>query len=62
MNLIDAYIEKIKKVKVENFGYGLKYIIICDVIAEGVISEHTEIVDIEEDWTKKVYVGKKITI
>lgn len=62
MNLLDATVVEIVEVKEIDFGSCVKRIVECKVECWGSISEHTEMFDLDQDWEKEIYVGKKIVV
>lgn len=62
MNLLEATVVEIVEVKEIDFGIGLKRIVECKINCWGSISNHTKVFDLDVDWRKEIYVGKKITV
>lgn len=62
MNLLDATVVEIVEVKEIDFGSCVKRIVECKVECWDSISEHTEMFDLDQDWEKEIYVGKKIVV
>lgn len=62
MNLLDATVVEIIEAKEVEFKGCVKRIVECKVNCWGSISYHTEIFDLDEDWEKEIYIGKKVLV